>query len=90
MENLHPTLKAFITEGERLGFKVEFDGTIPQWIDDEGHSLEYRGEGQALPGGAVVLYAFGGSAKSGKWFALDDVLTYHEITGLNVVIFERE
>jgi hypothetical protein len=90
IENLHPTLKPFVTEGERLGFIVKFDETIAQWIDREGHTLECRGERQALPGGACPLSAFGGPAICGQWFLEEDVKAYAEIAGTDAVVFERE
>jgi hypothetical protein len=90
MENINPKLRPFVTEGERRGFTVEFDGTIAQWITEDGHTLECRGERQALPSGACPLSAFGGPAICGQWFLKEDVKAYAEIAGTDAVVFERE
>jgi hypothetical protein len=85
----HKFLKPFLDEGMARGYEVEFDGTVPLWIDSEGHTLGFRGERQALPAGAVPLYAYGGNVIGGQWFTRDDVIAYSSLAGTDIVVFER-
>jgi hypothetical protein len=87
--SIHASLVPFVIEGEKRGYTVHFDGTIPLWVEENGHTLAFRGERQALPNGSVPLYAFGGIVIGGEWFTRDDVIAYSRLAGSDTVIFER-